>query len=240
MNKRTFLVPALAAGLLLILAAPAQAALSIIQPIDVEASTELSGFFNRTGERSIDGSGLTDPSIVQTGSPVPAVWPGHINNAGSGTSASMWLSGNVGTDQISNQWIMFDLGQTYDLRGMHLWNYNETNPGDLTNRATEDIRLSFATTLNSFGDPTDPNWSAPMDMTLIRPPGSPNTLNSDYTGETYGFPDVEARYVLFDIQSNYGSTYVGLAEVRFLTPEPAKSLLLAIGAMTVFLRRRRR
>lgn len=31
----------------------------------------------------------------------------------------------------------------------------------------------------------------------------------------------------------------GLSEVRFLTPEPTKALLLAIGAMAAFLRRRR-
>ncbi|PXA04401.1 hypothetical protein DDZ13_07670 [Coraliomargarita sinensis] len=132
---------------------------------------------------------------------------------------------------------MFDLGQSYELDGMHIWNYNSPE-----SRGIEDVNIKFATTLTgTFGstDETDTGWGTATAETFTQA----SKLNT-YTGETYSLGStVTARYVLFDIQTNYGDSYVGLDEVRFTgtaVPEPSSFALLAscFGLTWIMVRRR--
>lgn len=174
------ILAALCASLPLFLAAPAQASLIVIQPVATAQSTQ-NGGFNRLAVYTIDGSGLSDPTLVQTGSPAPVAWPTHNN----GASGEAWMNSPGQLPPLAAQWIIFDLGEVQPVRGMHVWNYNEVNlaPG----RSLQDIEVSFATSLGVL-NPSDPNWSAPTPVTLAAAPG----LNT-YQGVTYALPDADAR-----------------------------------------------
>ena len=55
---------------------------------------------------------------------------------------------------------MFDLGQSYELSGMHIWNWNWNGA---QNRGIQDVNVKFATSLTgTFGstDDTDSGWGA--------------------------------------------------------------------------------
>ncbi|PXA04394.1 hypothetical protein DDZ13_07635 [Coraliomargarita sinensis] len=201
----------------------------VIQPTDVDASSQFSPSFDSS--HVIDGSGLgADSSDVETGDPVPTTWPTNIND--SNTRSASWVSRDE-----NNGWIMFDLGQSYELDGMHIWNYNS-----LESRGIQDVNIKFATTLTgTFGstDETDTGWGTTTAETFTQA----SKLNT-YTGETYSLGStVTAQYVLFDIQTNYGDSLVGLDEVRFTgtaVPEPSSFALLAscFGLTWIMVRRR--
>lgn len=112
-------------------------AATVIQPTDVDASSVFSSTFPE--ELVINGSGLSDATIVETGDPVPSPWPTNKNN-GSSSPQSNWISGTTAPDE----WIMFDLGQSYELGGMHIWNYNHTG---FESRGIKEVNIKFATSL---------------------------------------------------------------------------------------------
>lgn len=207
-------------------ASPVDAA-TIVQPTAARASTSFSGYF-ATDTRN--GSGLSSTTIVETGDPVPTTWPTHDTDQLSGHT--QWLS-NTGTP--STQWIMFDLGQSYQLGSMHIWNWNDNRS---ITRGINSVDVRFATSLTvAFGSATNtnPGWGAATTTTFAQATGL-----TSYTGEDKSFTAVTARYVLFDVNSNYGDAqYVGLAETRFiLVPEPSAALLSGLGALLLLRRRR--
>lgn len=61
-----------------------------------------------------------------------------------------------------------------------------------------------------------------------------------YRGEHFDFTStITARYVLFDVNTNHGSTRAGLSEVRFTAiPEPASLGLFGLMGALLLMRRR--
>ena len=117
----------------------------------------------------------------------------------------MWLnSGGI----VANEWVVFDLGDSYDLTTVKIWNYNEA-PGGYINRgiATMDIIVSAnpsmtpATNLGQFS--------------LAQAPGDSTTP----FGQTLTLNDANnVRYVKFEVTTTHGDMiYVGLSKVRFST-----------------------
>jgi hypothetical protein len=213
---RTRVTPALAVlviGLALNLSPPHAHAAFIIQPAGVSASSDRS---NREAFRTTDGSGLSDPTIVQTDDPVPTTWPTHST----ASHSRMWYSNG---EAIADVTITFDLGEVYEVSGMHVWNLNsDGNNGSEV--GVEDLNALFSSTGTASGD-----FGNSTPFTFDRAPEL-----STYEGEDYalGSP-IMARYVQFDIETNYGhGSIVGLSEVRFTgVPEPSAFLLLAVGAL---------
>jgi len=192
----------------------AQAA-TIVQPTNADESTINGG---RPGSQTIDGSGLSDATIVQTDDPIPATWPSH----GTDSSSSMWVSSTSGG--VSGQWLILDLGQAYELSGLHQWNFNEDG---FTGVGIQNVNILFSSDSAAFSSASHSSWGDTFNTTFAEAPGS-----TGYTGETINFNDAignrTARYIQLDVVTNYGNSVAGLSEIRFIAvPEPSAFALLA-------------
>ncbi len=159
-----------------------------ITPVDATASASQSGA-GRTPQKLIDGSGWGE-SFPGSGVYV------HGNNVYEGGS-SMWN----GMHPKGFPWLQFDLGRTYRVAGVYVWNYNET---DWSNRSVKGVLISSS---------LDGKIFKPVgEFAFERAPG-----REDYAGQAVPFQTpVQARHFKFEIRSNYrGGEMAGLAEIRF-------------------------
>jgi hypothetical protein len=145
--------------------------------------------FSRAAANCVNGSGLT--------------------NGQHGTTAdgAMWLSnGNVGVpaDPLPAE-ITFDLGETVDLAGFQVWNYNEAN-ALLLLRGAKDLRVQTSATTTGAFITRIPTMTLRKGLGVASEPGERFDLN---------VPGV--RRVKFIINTSYGDTsqLVGLSEVKF-------------------------
>jgi hypothetical protein len=111
--------------------------------------------------------------------------------------------------------ITFDLGASYHLTGMHLWNMNQNGLGG---RSIKTATISVSQegtdfTAVSVGGRDSNGFFIPA-------PGT-----DGYPGEDYTFVGT-GRFVRFSITLNWYDTldYVGISEVRFIAAAPADSL----------------
>jgi hypothetical protein len=150
------------------------------------------------------GSGFTtdEHALMEPEDAVPSPWP----NVDSAYTYS-WQGTKATGTYIS--WICWELGDSYTLQGLHVWNVN-----NVTARGSKDVDVKIS---NDVTAPAD--WSViPVahSFTLTRADGL-----STYTGEDQAFSSlVTARWVYFGIKNNHGDTYVGLDEIRFLKVGP--------------------
>ena len=129
----------------------------------------------------------------------------------------MWLSD--GKDEVTAQFITFDLGGAHVVEKVRIWNYNENVRGYI-NYGIKDMDLLISTngtdfskagsfTLRDAGENQDKNFS--QDLSL---------------------PSVQARYVRFDIRDNQDrpsylegvSRRTGLSKVEFYCPDRLKKV----------------
>ena len=138
-----------------------------------------------------------------------------------GLSGTMWMS-NGGT--VANEWLVFDLGASYDLSHAYIWQMNQghaVNAGGARNTRTMDIYVSpDNVTYTQVGDT----------RTLATADGS----NPALPAETVSLAASNVQYVKFDILtagSGLANEYVGLSEVRFedasVPPPPGMGLLFS-------------
>ena len=167
-----------------------------------------------------DGSGLLSEGAlsVETGDTVPAVWPSH----GDGMEGpDSWGLGIPVTPPV---WVLFDLGQTYSLKGMRLWNLN-------TSWSTGSGIKNATVTVSTDGVSYTPVTVQGLDGNgcFYKAPGTA----TGFTGVTYSFSGA-ARYVKLAITSDWDemmeSMGVGLSEIRFIA-EAAPSGTLVSGVV---------
>ena len=157
-----------------------------ITPVAANASSAQTDA-GRTATRLIDGSGWAQSA------PGSGLYL-HSANAME-TGASMW-NGEM------NSTLDFDLGTTFFVNGLYVWNYNEGQ--GYNSRGVKEFAISSSLD-NQIFTPVG-------DFTLEMAPG-----DNDYRGQTLAFKaPVSARYFRFAIKSNYrGGEQSGLSEVRF-------------------------
>lgn len=206
-------------------------AIAIATPIPVRPTlTPLAAYASssllsngRSPGRVIDGSGL-DLQIE----------PMHVGTD-NGNNVN-WLSAQHDTAG----WFKVDLGASYTLESMDIYNFSATNSNAI-NRGVKTFDLYVSTVENPSNNDfaNNPEWTlVQADVTLnMAPLGSnnaPDLVNFAPNG-------TEARWVAFDITSNYGNDYVGLGEVLFYTvvPEPGSLAALAGVCLAALSRRRR-
>ena len=177
-------------------AAPAQSLGAYIKPIAATATDSQSGA-GRTPAKMIDGSGWDE---ARPGSGVYI----HTSDA-SVEGGSMW-------NGAANSTLGFDLGKTFRVSGVYLWNYNEG--GGYNSRSVKEVAISYSV--------DNRNFTRLGTLTFAMAPGADN-----YRGEAVRFSQaVSARYFKWEIQSNYrGGEMSGIAEIRFANAD-VKAVLI--------------
>lgn len=164
--------------------------------------------------------------------------------------AGMWHTqlGDFIPSESNFAHITFDLGATYDIDEIRIWNYGEVVTGGsrlFTRRGVKDFRISVATT------DTSPSFTAVGDFTLSRAPI--DIRNLYFESESLAVSAAGVRLVRFDIFSDHwnnsfpvGSTsdVVGLSEVAFLgtvtsVPEPSSLCFVAVSLAMACTKRKR-
>ncbi len=159
---------------------------AFIKPVAAEVSSRQDP---RAGSKLIDGSGWGESF------PGSGVFEHTADVYADGTS--MWNS--AGGDK--NAWVRFDLGQTYRINGVYIWNYNEA--GQWTGYGMQQIEVLRSTDGETF--------ERVGTFKLNRASG-----RADYRGQAIAFDmAVEARHMEIRALSNHGGAHTGLAEVRF-------------------------
>lgn len=200
------------ATLLIALAGPLQA-----QPINTvsigSVSSELTeGPFLRAADNLINGSGK-NPNGPGT----------HVDGNPESYGGTMWLTDGVGfpgsTTDDTDPFVTFDLGGTFDLTSVTIWNYNETQPW--TPRGVDQMEIEISTDGGS-------SFALFSTINLQQAPAN----NTTVFAETFSLSGANGvTHVQFDILSNHrGDTFingnyvnggngdsghVGLSEVEF-------------------------
>lgn len=139
------------------------------------------------------------------------------------SSQSSWescsVSNNPNPARGTSHWIMYDLGQSYDLGQMHFWNYNY--PGE-TNKGVENIIIDYSVNAT--------NWQGGFTHTMAEANAS-----SFYEGEAGPqLGGITARYLLLTFDSNYGGACYGFAEMRVgIYQDPCNDVTLDIDEVPV-------
>lgn len=152
-----------------------------------------------------------------------------------------WLTANLGNisggtwpanlDAVVISW---DLGTSYDLTSLHLWNHNEVGN---THRGVASAMVDVSE-FSNFSSSTTISLAS-----ILQAPGVATYIGTDYSLVATG------RYVRFRNMTKFthpgtGDTnqYLGISEIRFegtLVPEPSSVLLLGIGGVFMLMRRQR-
>lgn len=115
-----------------------------------ENGSYLEELYGANGENWFNGSGLTSTSEVETGDPVPETWPEHQTGNNRNRVSRI-------RDAVENNTLVIDLGGTFDVSGMVLWNSTEANQ---TDRGFEHTVLSYSTDGgNSFSGSETLSWT---------------------------------------------------------------------------------
>lgn len=215
-------------GLLIgVLILPSQAPATTIPGVTATASSQYPG---REPIYAVNGVGLYRVSDMLFGAgDNSAVTPdqGHTFAPPDGL---MWLSDGI--QPIGSVTFTADLGDSYSIDYLRVFNYNETafESRSVSNAvlSVSDDGLTF-TPLGTLTIPKGFGW----------PDNDPADTGTLFTFATeFGGP-VVGRYFKFEVQSNWGDpNFVGLSELQFDSiPEPSTLALLALAACTMLRRR---
>ena len=170
--------------------------------VTAAASSQLTTGFNRAAAQTVNGSGLA------------------AGQHGILPDGNMWLSNGVFStpnDPLPAD-ITWDLGANVDLTSLHVWNYNENAPPDLTTRGSRTVEILTA---SAAGGP----FTSRGTWTLIRASGRVSE-----PGQHIDLQVPNVRAVKFNITTNHGgdNQFAGLSEVKFYkagSPGPATPVL---------------
>lgn len=174
--------------------------------------------FDQGGLSSIYISGVTDFDVFNPNTVVNTTF----NNPGSDQE---FYSAN-GTPGFTD----FDLGASYDVRRLAIWDHARTGNGNATSSfnvyVSNDASFAGAASLGTF--------------TLAN-----NGLDSGSTGQVFDFADTIGRYVRIEHLTTQGGGLFGAGELAFGTaavavPEPAGLMAAGLIGLIAVGRRRRR
>jgi autotransporter-associated beta strand protein len=106
---------------------------------------------------------------------------------------------------VPDQWLEFDLGAAYHVTNAVIWQIGQSNK---TSRGIQEFDIQVAGTNHLFS-----TYSAGNILDRA------SSLAQEYA-QVFSLVTQDVRYVRFEIDSNYGDTYVGLSEVRFEVIQP--------------------
>jgi hypothetical protein len=180
------------------------------ETISVSSVAASSSFGSYVPGRLVDGSGLAN----------------DVHNT---TWQNMWMTvaGDAG-------WLEFDLGGTFRLSEMEIWNYNANINGDSAYVGRGVDTFAIYTSLDGVA------YTLLSTESLSQAPGT-----ASVAGEMIALGGVDARYVQLDLLTNHGGylgDYYGLSEVQFTgapVPEPSSLVFGGLAALGWLLAGRR-
>jgi len=192
---------------------------ALAAPIVVQPASYTSSGISPTGSSSldhtIDGAGLTDPSIVENGDDVPGSLPSEHGSSWDDNRGARW-SGESGE-------ITYNLGGAYALQDVLFWNYTENAQ---TDRGIKSVTASFSTDGVLFTGDTTLNFAegvfspTPGETVNLQAEGvAPSVLSSYVT---------HVKFTDFVNHSNPAGSdsFKGYAEIRFTgTPQPKGTVI---------------
>ncbi len=197
------------------------------------------GAIGNDGANGFDGSiSVVVSSVVEPASGRDG--PAAINGAGLSIDGAhtapeygnevSWLS----SSSDLTGYFAVNLGGAYELDHLQFWNFQglaRSNRGI----KTADIYVSTFATPANYDFANNSEWTLLIDNQTFTE--APEREDIDFS-QIVDLLDTNARWVGFDIQSNYGGGFTGLSEVQFfgaVVPEPSTWLLslFAIGAALI-------
>ncbi len=209
---------------------------TIVVPIGVTGPTPNPGPalpFSQT----IDGSGLS--SALTTGDVAPAtagLFPTHViadETDGAISPELRQVAGRVFDTSLQD--LVFDLGGTFDLTGLALWNYGERfNTLYFNDRGLKDFTLEFSSDGGTV-------FGASLALSAAMAPTGASSGLVTYGPELLSFLASGVTHVRLGSATNHGGNFTGFNEIAFISgvPEPSSLALFGLVGGIVLVRRRR-
>ncbi len=155
--------------------------------VPIAVTTTFTPGFNTVPEALIDGSGLSDfPDLNAT----------HEDTS----PANSFIGDNETAGSFD-----FDLGGTFMLNGVAIWNQNAGGPGGAGEEGINEIILSASLDGVDYTVISD----APTTVSQVEDDGL-------LAPEQFGFTDVEAAFIRLEVLNNHGDDDTGFAEIAFV------------------------
>ena len=154
-----------------------------------------------------------------------------------------------------SQWAEFGFDQPYDIKNVHIWNYNEGNQAYWAMQGMREVTIEVTNVGDGagWGSTDASDWSVIFDGELAM--GGTENLEAQvlsvpsenatfqYLVITSGLDDTMVNYMDAVLDGGAGTRHsieAGLSEIMFeIVPEPSTLALLGLGALAMVLRRRR-
>jgi hypothetical protein len=205
----------------------------VIAPIDAELLSDSGSYlqYGTNGSHWLDGSGLADPTIVESGDPVPNDWPEHISGNSSERVSRI-------RDAVEINTLTLDLGGTFDVTGMALWNSTEEASGGVlqTDRGFENTRLSYSIDGGiTFTGSDLLTWTERSSDASTNQGSNPPPPVATFAPEIQMLPGAitDVTHIRMDVDNFSGESIVMASEFRFIGESAPSASVADLSAETL-------
>jgi hypothetical protein len=203
-----------------------------IAPVDATLASVGGSYleYGTNGSHWYDGSGLSDPTAVESGAFLPNELPTHISGNSNERVSRIRAANDINT-------LTFDLGGTFDVSGMILWNSSEI-AGDgtpQTDRGFNNTTLSYSTDGGATFTGSDTlTWSQVPEEDSSTNQGSNPSNPVVFSPELQMLPGVISgvTHIRMDVDNFSTDGIVMASELRFIGDEDPPPAVADLSATT--------